>query len=339
MNIKDMEEFIKQHEKGSFKTATKETEASNKELDFGLKIVIDNMVYQKVMYWVHKSSDEVSGLGNVIYEPETNTIRVIDAIMLPQTNTGGSTDIDADAVAKAMFLMHKNKVPGQLKWWWHSHVNMGVFWSGTDVATIKQLGGGGWFSATVFNKRAEMLSAFCQKDPVRLMAPKIETFIAHPANTELIAKWDEEYTKNVKEKPKFLGSFQGSWRGWRKDAEQEAKKEAQEETTKASSKDDDYDWEEVTDPMTGATRYERVKKNNAPNKVPVRSLAEGRVPSRAEVEAAIADSDLRDLASEEELARWERSSGDELEGSNAETKEDEPQDVFSFMMDDKNYGD
>lgn len=327
-----MEDWIKEHEKGLTKK-TKETEASAQELDFGAKIIIENMVYQKVMYWVQKSPDEVSGLGNVIIEPETNTIRVIDAIMLPQSNTGGSTDIDASAVAKAMFLMHKNKVPGQLRWWWHSHVNMPVFWSGIDISTIKQLGGQGWFSATVFNKRAEMKSAFCQKEPIRLLVPEIQTFVGHPANAELIKAWDEEYTKNVKEKPKYLGTFQGDWRSWRKEAQQEATQETQ-ETVEASAQDD-YDWEEITDANGDIVNYRRVKKNNGPNKVPVRSLTEGSVRSRAEVEAAIADSDLRDLASDEELAKWENSTSDETEKTN---EENEPQDVFSFMTE-RDYGD
>ncbi len=327
-----MEDWIKEHEKGLAKRE-KETEASADQLDFGAKIVIENMVYQKVMYWVQKSSDEVSGLGNVIIEPETNTIRVIDAIMLPQSNTGGSTDIDADAVAKAMFLMHKNKVPGQLRWWWHSHVNMNVFWSGTDISTIKQLGNGGWFSATVFNKRNEMLSAFCQKEPIRLLVPKIETFIGHPANAELIKAWDEEYVKNVKEKPKYTGNFR-SWQDYVKERTQE---------TQETSQEDEYDWEEVVNGNGDIINYRRVKKNG-PNKVPVRSLTEGNVRSRAEVEAAIADSDLRDLASDDELARWERSTSDEeakmgFETDSDNTKEsDEPQDVFSFMTE-RDYGD
>lgn len=319
MNIKAMEEYIKEHEKNSYGRA-KETEASTQELDFGAKLVIENMVYQKVMYWVNKSPDEVSGLGNVIIEPETNTIRVIDAIMLPQSNTGGSTDIDADAVAKAMFTMHKNKVPGQLRWWWHSHVNMNVFWSGIDIATIKQLGGGGWFSATVFNKRNEMLSAFCQKEPIRLLVPQIPTFISSPANAELIKQWDEEYTKNVKEKPRYTGSFR-SWQDYVKEGKKETK-----ETVETTEEDDLYDWEEVVDESGEIVNYRRIlKKNNAPNKVPVRS--------RAEVEAAIADSDLRDLASNEELERWERSTSDEQE-----SEKDEPQDVFSFMTE-RDYGD
>jgi hypothetical protein len=163
--------------------------------NFGINIEIDEEVYDKIMHWVDKSNFEVSGLGMIEHDPESNTLRVTDAILLPQKNTQVSTEIDGAAVAKAMFLM-KDK-PGTLRWWWHSHVDMGVFWSGTDVETIKQLGSGGWFVATVFNKKREMKSAYCQVAPVPLIVDDLPTEVMEYFDADLVKKWDADYDKNV----------------------------------------------------------------------------------------------------------------------------------------------
>jgi hypothetical protein len=88
---------------------------------------------------------------------------------------------------------------------------MGVFWSGTDVGTIKQLGMGGWFTATVFNKRKEMKSAFVQSSPVRLVVSDVTTAIEAPVEATH-PEWDKEYEDNV-----TIKSFQSSIIGFHMD--------------------------------------------------------------------------------------------------------------------------
>jgi hypothetical protein len=150
------------------------------------------------MYWVLKSSDECSGLGSVLYDENKNILRVIDAFMLPQKNGAASTDIEAVDISKAQFEHFKNKRPGELRWWWHSHVNMSVFWSGTDIATLKNLGAAGWYCATVFNKRREVKSAFVQGKPIRLLIEEVKTSLAE--NLAANPEWDAEYDRNVQKK-------------------------------------------------------------------------------------------------------------------------------------------
>lgn len=169
--------------------------SNNKSIEFGIKIEIDDQVYQKVMHWIDKADFEVSGLGMVEYDQENNVLRVTDAMLLQQKGTGASTELNAGAVAKAMFLT-KDK-SGSLRWWWHSHVNFSVFWSDTDQTTLRELGGGGWFCATVFNKKREMKSAYCQNAPVRLVFDDMPCEIIEYVDQDLINKWDEEFDKNV----------------------------------------------------------------------------------------------------------------------------------------------
>jgi hypothetical protein len=165
-----------------------------------MKVVIDNEVYRKIMFWVNKSSYEVSGLGTVTYD-EAGIFRVTSAMLLPQKNGSTHTDIEGEDVSKLMYALRAS--PGDLRFWWHSHVDMPVFWSGTDMDTIKKIGAGGWFLSTVFNKKNEMRSAFYAvegnttpwgKQP--FFHDELDTSVAPIPETNSEA-WDEEYRLNV----------------------------------------------------------------------------------------------------------------------------------------------
>lgn len=160
----------------------------------GLNIVTDDMVYHKVMHWVSKSDVEVSGLGKVIVDGDT--IRVVDAMLFPQTGTGASTEIEPEAICRAMYELRDT--PGELKWWWHSHVKMEVFWSGTDIETIEELSSQGWFAATVFNQHEQTRSAYAQAAPVKVMVDELDLTVTRDIDDALVASWDAEYASNVK---------------------------------------------------------------------------------------------------------------------------------------------
>lgn len=170
-------------------------------------ILIDNTVYQKIMHWINKSDYEVSGLGKITYKD--GTITVIDAILLPQKNGRTHTDIEGDVVGKAMFQM--KDTPGDLRWWWHSHVDMAVFWSGTDTDTIAKISAGGWFVSTVFNKKHEMRSCLNMVSPVPIgMIDNIPTQPIQFIDQNLIDQWDKDYEDNVEN---LMRSYQGAYGG------------------------------------------------------------------------------------------------------------------------------
>ena len=182
-------------------------------------VMIEDSVYKKVMHWVNKSRFEVSGLGIVRVEKD-GILRVVDAILLPQKNGSAHTDIEPEDVNRALFQMRET--PGDLRWWWHSHVQMQVFWSGTDHDTIKKVGKGGWFACTVFNQKNEVKSCYYaeegQRTPWGTMPLMIDdlptkvTMIEDPREVE----WNAEYEKNVKiAVPEFksYGMYGRDWRG------------------------------------------------------------------------------------------------------------------------------
>lgn len=162
-------------------------------MTMNLEVHIDALVYRKIMHWMNKAGNyEISGLGNVFYDKEDHVLRVTDVYLLEQENTGSTTDISEKAVGKLMYQHHllqkKGEIEGELRFWWHSHVDMGVFWSGTDRETIIQLGQGGWFLSTVFNKKEEMKSCVFMTDPMKLFTDDLPTLILSDVTEEQIKK-------------------------------------------------------------------------------------------------------------------------------------------------------
>jgi len=185
------------------------------------KLVIPDAVYQKVMWWVNKSRHEVSGFGSLDFDPKTSTFTVRDAILLKQEVGPTSTEIDAAALGKAMF--EQRAEPNALKWHWHSHVDMNVFWSQDDRTLIKNLGSQGWIVATVFNKQEEMKSAFYGKVKAAFgeydyeeetfledIECSVERFIA----AEVYKPWDKEYDEKVAVERISTAITADDWSGW-----------------------------------------------------------------------------------------------------------------------------
>lgn len=193
--------------------------SNSKDVSFYKKpdVIFSDLAYQKIMWWVNKATGEVSGLGTV--EIKEGAFHVMDAFLLPQKNGAAHTDIEADDVCKMMY--EKRNEPGQINFWWHSHVNMGTFWSGTDRDTMEKLASGGWFLNTVFNKRSEHRSAFVmanrseieidtasaevkiKKDgTIYVFVDDLPTRVQRYLPAEFIKSLDKEYDDNCKEAPK-----------------------------------------------------------------------------------------------------------------------------------------
>lgn len=178
------------------------------------KLIIPRDIMDKIMWWMHKTNKEVSGFGSLEFNAKTSTFKVKDAILLKQEVDSASTEIDPIAMNKAMFRMKDE--PMGLKWHWHSHVKMGVFWSNDDMEIIRSLGQRGWILATVFNYAEESKTAYLTQVQVQApdgnMKPQdifiddIETKVINYVPSELYEAWDKEYDENVKE-AKWVGSY------------------------------------------------------------------------------------------------------------------------------------
>lgn len=184
-----------------------------------MKITMSKEVHDKIMYWVDKADFEVSGFGTVKYED--STFKVTDAILLKQEGGATHTDIDPTSLSKAQYELRN--ADGDLRFWWHSHVNMNAFMSGTDKATVQEIAQQGWCVALVFNKRREYESALGYIYETPFGGRKIEyaekipfSVLQEPMSAELIAQLDAEYSAHVTEKKytSFASMYDNTWNRW-----------------------------------------------------------------------------------------------------------------------------
>jgi len=176
------------------------------------KIILTQSQWNEIKYYVAECPMEISGMGNVIIDKDGN-FRVTKLAMLEQEVSGASTDIDPTAIAKLMGELRNEE--GSLSFWWHSHVNMSAFFSGTDEATILEHGKNGYCIALVMNKQGEYKTAYCQKMPFLKIDDMQLTIVsdASPERLELMRRlddleqaefdacklvWDAEYKAKVK---------------------------------------------------------------------------------------------------------------------------------------------
>ncbi len=162
-----------------------------------MRLILDNKVYEKVMHCVDSSNLEIGGLGLV--KIEGDSVYVTEFFLLEQDVTSTTTQIRAEALSKLLYQTRDN-TNGELLWWWHSHVDMGVFWSDTDMKTIREFGEEGRFFATVFNKDREMKSAYFQAGTDQypeLFIDDIETLAQSGLSVEESEALDEEIAAKV----------------------------------------------------------------------------------------------------------------------------------------------
>lgn len=165
-----------------------------------INVLIRPECQAEIDYYVQESDIEVSGLGRVV-KHDDGTLEVVKVYLLEQSNSAATTDIDPSAVADLLYQTREDE--GDLNFWWHSHVNMGVFWSATDMATIKQFGDNGYLLATVFNKKREKKSAFYHGKTDFLPAIFQDDLVTNYGNRvsqETKDFWEDNFKKKAKKK-------------------------------------------------------------------------------------------------------------------------------------------
>jgi|GEM_PF-4574476 len=104
-----------------------------------MKVLITDEAYLKLQAYIDLCEYEISGMGKVKIVDE-NTVLVEDVRLWKQKVTGTTSDLDQDT--EPLFineLLASGENPNDWKLWWHSHADMNVFWSPTDIGTIKEI--------------------------------------------------------------------------------------------------------------------------------------------------------------------------------------------------------
>jgi hypothetical protein len=153
-------------------------------------------VKEQLDAYINECSQEISGLG-IVERLEDGDLHIKEVHLLNQEVTGGTTDLDEEAVFEFLGAAEK---PEEIKLWWHSHVNMGVFWSGTDDATIQRFGGSGWFLSIVGNKKGEYLCRLDVHDPLRIALDNIQVMIYDRPGPDIQDQIRDEIKQRVRMK-------------------------------------------------------------------------------------------------------------------------------------------
>lgn len=126
------------------------------EKEVNLKLIIPLASYRKIMAYAQICDTEISGFADLEYNQERSALIVGNVYLLEQRAGGADVHMDEEEVSKFNIQRIKAGAEQLPQLWWHSHVNMEAFFSGTDEATLKQLQNDTFIVALVVNKRKEM---------------------------------------------------------------------------------------------------------------------------------------------------------------------------------------
>lgn len=127
-----------------------------------INILVSPHAYKKMLCYTRLANGEISGFGKLTRNG--NTMTVNDVRIFEQECCSGGTHLQEDALSKFLVdLIQSKQDPNEWKLWWHTHCDFSVFWSGTDVATAKQLSKNDWAVSICINKSAHMIARIDEK--------------------------------------------------------------------------------------------------------------------------------------------------------------------------------
>ncbi|MGB3945326.1 MAG: hypothetical protein WBK76_00600 [Candidatus Saccharimonadales bacterium] len=157
-------------------------------------------VWQKLMGWVKSCDIECSGLGFV--RQEGLSYFIDEVFLLKQLCSGSYTDIESEYYGQFGDKLIRERTADYNKYkgtrlWWHSHVNMSAFWSGTDLGTIGRFSSkGAWMLALVVNKKGEYCLMYNYPTAnIRLDRQTLEIY--DDDNTELLKQCKKDIEEMV----------------------------------------------------------------------------------------------------------------------------------------------
>jgi len=175
------------------------------------------LAFQKMWHFVDICSQEVGWLGSV--EREGRNFIITDVFMFEQEVTGTTTSLDEAGQTKLMenFLAQENgtELYNSIRFWGHSHVNMGTTPSGQDETTMKEFeeNGCAWFIRGIFNKRGRaQFDIFLYDEGVRVNDVRWAILVEMP-EFDIRKELETEIQKKVTTKKYVYPSYAGGWGG------------------------------------------------------------------------------------------------------------------------------
>lgn len=184
-----------------------------------MQILITNKAFLQMRYYVEALDYEISGIGRAVYHPKEDTWIVEEIKIFKQEVSKAEATLDGENILEFMTeMLQKGQKLDDWCLWWHSHNDMGVFWSGTDTGTMDE----NPFSSShmlsiVTNNAGEYRARYDIYKPAHLFLDNIPVKPLFEENEELKTEIEAEVKEKVTEKQtKVLAQ---SWKGydWKKD--------------------------------------------------------------------------------------------------------------------------
>jgi proteasome lid subunit RPN8/RPN11 len=163
------------------------------------RVTIDLPSWQAIMEYTRQCDVEINGFGLVDYQPSSGLIRLSDAFITKQDASMQGVEIDDADLHRHMYALSKKGIaPSRVKFQWHSHVGMPVYFSDIDTQNIDRWSGDLLVSLVV-NKHGEWRCRLDLYTPLRLSFD-IQLEIEWPVASELLqqqvaADMSEKVTK------------------------------------------------------------------------------------------------------------------------------------------------
>jgi len=164
-----------------------------------IKFLIHEKDLKKIQTFIHMTDQEISGFGLVKEVQDrgnavNNHIMVDELIFPKQKNSGASTLADEGVMIDLLQSLPPDK-QNRIGFWWHSHVNMGTFWSSTDHDNMSEWVISPYLVSVVFNKKGEYLSRYYQYAPVRHVCDDVDIIVIQ--DRDVIDYCEKEMTDKV----------------------------------------------------------------------------------------------------------------------------------------------
>jgi proteasome lid subunit RPN8/RPN11 len=153
---------------------------------------------QRLRTFVSLAPYEISGLGSVTRDG--NVFLVDRVYLLEQECSYAETTLD-DKALRDFVIEGEKEEPGfseGINLWFHSHADMGCFWSETDNATVERLKNESFLVSLVLNKKGDVRARIDTWEPLRVTLDKVPVKIEFPNNDLAHEECVKEFEDKVK---------------------------------------------------------------------------------------------------------------------------------------------
>lgn len=170
------------------------------------KVVIPEAVWKRLMAYVLACPMEVGGIGSV--ELVGSTLIVTDVFLLEQEVTPVKTLLDGPAVRKFVTeWVRQGKDPEVLRFWWHSHADMPVFWSEIDMRTIREMSRDNYLVSLVGNHKLQTRTRITSSQPFPFAFDFVPVEVTPDLGEAVTKAAAEEVAKKVRTKRRLFPFF------------------------------------------------------------------------------------------------------------------------------------